>query len=46
MFLKKAHHLIRAIILGAQVVGRAFAQAVKNEFQRMFIINTSDFCNL
>lgn len=33
-FFKQAQHLIRAIILGAQVVGRAFTQAVKNEFQR------------
>jgi hypothetical protein len=30
----KAQHLIKAIILGTQVVGRAFAKAVRNEFAR------------
>lgn len=29
-----AQHLIRAIILGTQVVGRAFAKALRNEFQQ------------
>ncbi|RNA05132.1 mitochondrial import inner membrane translocase subunit TIM16 [Brachionus plicatilis] len=28
-----AQHLVRVIILGAQVVGRAFTKALRNEFQ-------------
>ena len=30
----KAKHLIQVVILGAQVVGRAFAKALRKEFQR------------
>ncbi len=33
----KANHLIRAIILGTQLVSRAFAKALKNEFQSEFV---------
>ena len=32
----KAQNIVRIILLGSQIVGRAFAKALKNEFQRNY----------
>lgn len=45
----KAKHLIQVIILGSQVVGRAFARALRQELQcmkSMILINMFDCFNL